>query len=84
MMPVSLCCSFSFCLPVSTPPNAIAAGPCNMSSVEMMKAATMVQVISYVMLLAIFPQLGSLIWDFSTFPEWAALAPTNSTADVKQ
>jgi sodium-dependent dicarboxylate transporter 2/3/5 len=71
MMPVCLACSFAFCLPVSTPPNAIAAAPCNMRTFEMIKVASVIEVIAMVMLIAIFPFLGSLIWDFETFPEWA-------------
>ncbi|CAH1382338.1 unnamed protein product [Tenebrio molitor] len=71
MMPVCLACSFAFCLPVSTPPNAIAAAPCNMRTFEMIKVASVIEVIAIVMLIAIFPFLGSLIWDFETFPEWA-------------
>ncbi|XP_060533670.1 protein I'm not dead yet isoform X2 [Cylas formicarius] len=71
MMPAALCCSFAYCLPVSTPPNAIAAAPCNMSSTDMAKAGLGVAIISILTLFCVFPLLGPLIWDLNTFPDWA-------------
>ncbi|XP_066251962.1 protein I'm not dead yet-like [Euwallacea similis] len=71
MMPATLACSFSYCLPVSTPPMAIAAAPCNMSSKEMTKAGLGVVVISLCTLFLVFPFLGNVIWDFDQFPDWA-------------
>ncbi|ERL85405.1 hypothetical protein D910_02825 [Dendroctonus ponderosae] len=71
MMPATLSCSFSYCLPISTPPMAIAAAPCNMRSTEMAKAGLGVAIISLATLFAVFPFLGSYIWNFDTFPEWA-------------
>ncbi|XP_050305351.1 protein I'm not dead yet-like isoform X2 [Anthonomus grandis grandis] len=73
MMPAALSCSFSYCLPVSTPPMAIAAAPCNMSSKEMAKAGLGVAIISLGVLFLVFPFLGRLIWDLDTFPTWATL-----------
>lgn len=71
MMPAALSCSFSYCLPVSTPPMAIAAAPCNMRSTEMTKAGLGVIFISLITLFAVFPLLGNIIWDLDSFPEWA-------------
>lgn len=71
MMPAALCCSFAYCLPVSTPPNAIAAAPCNMPSTEMVKIGLGVCIISLVVLFTVFPFYGAVIWDFNTFPDWA-------------
>ncbi|CAH1134761.1 unnamed protein product [Ceutorhynchus assimilis] len=71
MMPAALSCSFSYCLPVSTPPMAIAAAPCNMSSKEMAKAGLGVAVISLATLFLVFPILGNYIWDFDAYPDWA-------------
>lgn len=71
MMPAALCCSFAYCLPVSSPPNAIAAAPCSMPSTEMIKAGMGVAVISLAVLFGVFPFLAPLIWDLHTFPEWA-------------
>ncbi|CAG9857679.1 unnamed protein product [Phyllotreta striolata] len=71
MMPAALCCSFAYCLPVSTPPNAIAAAPCNMASGEMSKVGIGMTIISLLVLFLIFPYYGNLIWDLETFPAWA-------------
>lgn len=71
MMPTCLACSFAFCLPVATPPNAIVAMECNLKSSEMIKVGLMVQLISLIAIIAIFPHLGSVIWDFEHFPDWA-------------
>lgn len=70
MLPTSLCCSFAYSLPVSTPPNAIAAAPCNMPSSEMAKVGLGVCVISLAVLFAIFPFLASAIWDLDVYPSW--------------
>ncbi|XP_056635307.1 protein I'm not dead yet isoform X1 [Diorhabda sublineata] len=71
MMPAALCCSFSYCLPVSTPPNAIAAAPCNMPSKEMTKVGIGMTIISLLVLFTVFPFYSRLIWDVDTFPIWA-------------
>ncbi|KAI4454382.1 solute carrier family 13 member [Holotrichia oblita] len=81
MMPAALACSHAFCLPVGTPPNAIAAAPCNMPTKEMVKAGLGVSLIAMVILLAIFPWLGEPIFGLSEFPVWAGgiANATNST-----
>ncbi|GJQ79937.1 hypothetical protein Trydic_g18381 [Trypoxylus dichotomus] len=71
MMPAALACSHAFSLPVGTPPNAIAAAPCNLPTGEMVKAGLGVSVIAMIVLLAIFPWLGEPIFGLSEFPEWA-------------
>lgn len=71
MMPACLACSHAYSLPVGTPPNAIAAAPCNMPTKEMVRAGIGVSIISIIVLLVIFPLIGNAIYDFNTFPEWA-------------
>lgn len=71
MMPACLACSHAYCLPVGTPPNAIAAAPCNMPTKDMVKAGIGVSVISFVALVLIFPPIGNALYDFNTYPEWA-------------
>nr|XP_022906389.1 protein I'm not dead yet [Onthophagus taurus] len=71
MMPVALACSHAFCLPVGTPPNAIAAAPCNIPTKEMVKAGLGVSIISILVLFAIFPLLGPPVFGVNEFPAWA-------------
>lgn len=70
MMPAALTCSFSYCLPASTPPNAIAGAPCNMRTWEMVKVGFGVTVISLGVLFIVFPLYAPHIWDFEHFPDW--------------
>lgn len=70
MMPVALSCSHAFCLPVATPPNAIAAAPCNIPTKSMVIAGLGVSVISMSVLLLVFPTFGEVIYHLDTFPEW--------------
>lgn len=70
MMPAALTCSHAFCLPVGTPPNAIAAAPCNIPTREMVKAGLGVSVISLAVLFLIFPFLGQAIYHLDEFPSW--------------
>lgn len=70
MMPAALSCSHAFCLPVATPPNAIAVAPCNIPTNAMVKAGLGVSVIAFVVLLVVFPLLGDVIYNLGTFPEW--------------
>lgn len=71
MMPAALTCSHAYCLPVATPPNAIAAAPCNIPTREMVKAGLGVTVISLSVLFLIFPFLGQAIYGLDEFPAWA-------------
>lgn len=71
MMPAALCCSHAFCLPVGTPPNAIAAAPFNIPTKDMVKAGLGVSVIAFVVLLVVFPTLGQVIYKLDEFPDWA-------------
>ena len=48
MLPPTLVTSFSFMLPVSTPPNAIAFEPSGMTTMEMMKVGSVMNVACFV------------------------------------
>ena len=71
MMPACLACSHAYCLPVGTPPNAIAVAPCGVRTRDLVKAGLGVSVISLVVLLAVFPFLGNEVYNFDEFPSWA-------------
>lgn len=71
MYPVCLSCSFAYMLPVATPPNAIAAAPCNMSTFQMVIIGSFMLIMSWLVLFATAPFLAGLVWDFHNFPDWA-------------
>ncbi|KAF5285122.1 hypothetical protein FQA39_LY16811 [Lamprigera yunnana] len=72
MMPAGLACSHAFCLPVGTPPNAIASNACNIQTKQMIIAGIGVNIICYIVLIAIFPFLGPAVYhDLGEFPSWA-------------
>ncbi|XP_044758612.1 protein I'm not dead yet-like [Coccinella septempunctata] len=71
MYPVCLACSFAYTLPVSTPPNAIAAASCNMRTYQMMIIGVFLLIMSWLVLFATAPFLAGLVWDFHSFPDWA-------------
>ncbi|CAG9861812.1 unnamed protein product [Phyllotreta striolata] len=68
----AVACSFAYFLPVSTPPNALVAGPARMNGADMMVAGLGAIAISLTLLVFIFPVYAPLVWDFN-FPEWAAI-----------
>ncbi|CAG9834392.1 unnamed protein product [Diabrotica balteata] len=66
---VALACCLCFLLPVSTPPNALIAGPCRVKGIEMAKAGIGVYFICLTTLICIFPLYAPVIWDLQ-FPDW--------------
>ncbi|CAH1109755.1 unnamed protein product [Psylliodes chrysocephalus] len=68
----ALACCYSYFLPVSTPPNALVAGPSRMGAKDMMVSGSGSFVVCLSMLVTIFPVYSPLIWDFE-FPDWAAI-----------
>lgn len=71
MMPATLCCSYAFMLPVATPPNAIVVAASKMRAVDMMKAGIVMNILCVTMLTILFNTLGTVVFDMSTFPDWA-------------
>ncbi|XP_026466617.1 LOW QUALITY PROTEIN: protein I'm not dead yet-like [Ctenocephalides felis] len=79
MLPAALCCSMAFHMPVGTPPNAIAAGMCNISIGDMAKAGIGPSIVTLLVIWASFPTWGSVVYpELVTFPAWAT--PRNVTA----
>lgn len=72
MLPAALCCSFAFCMPVGTPPNAMVAATAHIRTPDMAKAGLGVSVITFVILAVLFPTWGDFIYSLDTFPDWAA------------
>ncbi|XP_053672180.1 protein I'm not dead yet-like [Anopheles nili] len=78
MFPVAMVCSFSFHLPVGTPPNAIVAGVGNIPIKDMAIAGIGPSIFTLLIIWASFPTWGAVIFpELATFPDWAR--PLNET-----
>ena len=71
MMPASLCCSFSFHLPVGTPPNAIAVAAGHIKTRDIAIAGIGPTVITLLVTTVAFSTWGTYIFNLSEFPDWA-------------
>lgn len=71
MMPAALCCSFSFHLPVGTPPNAIAAAAGQIRTRDLAIAGIGPSVITLLVTTLAFSTWGTYIFNLSEFPDWA-------------
>ncbi|XP_020277869.1 protein I'm not dead yet-like isoform X2 [Pseudomyrmex gracilis] len=71
MLPAALCCSFSFHLPVGTPPNAIASAAGRIKTKDFIIAGIGPSIITLVITAVAFPTWGTYVFDLSKFPEWA-------------
>ncbi len=71
MFPPTLISSFAFLLPVSTGPNAMAFARSGMTTMQMVRVGAVLNVITLGVVMAMSSTYAGLIFDFSTFPEWA-------------
>eukprot|EP00457_Paulinella_chromatophora_P003059 gb/GEZN01003064.1/.p1 GENE.gb/GEZN01003064.1/~~gb/GEZN01003064.1/.p1 ORF type:complete len:684 (+),score=80.20 gb/GEZN01003064.1/:117-2168(+) len=78
MIPVTMACSCSTMLPISTPPNSISYGTGYFTTWEMMKAGAWVKLFALSLLVVSFLSLGLVAFDITlTLPDWAK--PSNTT-----
>lgn len=73
MLPAGICCSFSFHLPVGTPPNAIAAAAGHIKTRDFVIAGIGPTVITLIITTAVFSTWGVYVFDLHEFPEWATM-----------
>ena len=73
MIPATLCCSFSFRLPVGTPPNAIIADHIPIRAI--MVGGCIPSIFSVITLLITWPTWGTYIYKTEEFPLWAVSLP---------
>jgi len=72
MMPTVISCSFAFCLPVSTPPNAMVANSGGVKVHEMLKTGIWMNMFAVLLNLAwLAAGKGILGINLSVFPDWA-------------
>lgn len=72
MMPAAMCCSYSFHLPVGTPPNAISSEAAHIKTKDFIVAGIGPSVITLVITTMAFPTWGSYVFELSEFPDWAS------------
>lgn len=72
MLPAALCCSFSFHLPVGTPPNAIASAAGRIKTKDFVIAGIGPSFITLLVTVIAFPTWGTYVFNLSEFPIWAA------------
>jgi sodium-dependent dicarboxylate transporter 2/3/5 len=77
MVPATLVCSYSFRLPVGTPPNAIVTIAGHMPVKSLILGGCGPAIYSVIILMILFPTFGSYVYQINDFPDWAnpALEP---------
>ncbi|CAK9803413.1 Protein I'm not dead yet [Anthophora quadrimaculata] len=71
MLPAALCCSFSFHLPVGTPPNAIVTAAGHIKTRDFAIAGIGPSVITLFVTTFAFSTWGTYVFHLSEFPDWA-------------
>lgn len=80
MIPATICCSFSFRLPVGTPPNAIVTATGHIPIQSLIMGGCIPSIYSLIVLLITFSTWGVYVYDTEIFPDWAADSK-NGTGD---
>jgi len=82
MFPSMLMASYSFSLPVSTAPNAMAFRSSGLSTIDMLKVGTPMNFACLVIVMASIMTYGQPMYDLSEFPDWAAEASNVNQTDL--
>ncbi|XP_047351504.1 protein I'm not dead yet-like [Vespa velutina] len=72
MIPATLMCSFSFRLPVGTPPNALVTVAGHIPTKWLMMAGCLPSLYSLLVQILLFSTWGVFIYDIAEFPDWAS------------
>lgn len=70
-LPAAICCSFAFCLPVGTPPNAIVTDHSKIKTTDMIINGLPVKFFAWLVIFILFPTYGRVFYSLGDFPEWA-------------
>ena len=71
MIPAALVTSYSFRLPVGTPPNAIITVTGNLPVKSLMIGGCGPAIYSVLITIAMFPTWGTYVYEINEFPDWA-------------
>ncbi|XP_063979445.1 protein I'm not dead yet isoform X2 [Diachasmimorpha longicaudata] len=71
MLPAALCCSFSFHLPVGTPPNAIASAAGHIKTKDFIIAGIGPSLATLIITVLSFSTWGAHVFHLHEFPNWA-------------
>ncbi|KAL2726763.1 protein I'm not dead yet-like [Vespula squamosa] len=71
MIPATYMCSFSFRLPVGTPPNALVTVAGHIPTKWLILAGCIPSLYSLLIQIILFPTWGVYVYDISFFPDWA-------------
>lgn len=71
MLPAALCCSFSFHLPVGTPPNAIVSAAGHINTKDFIIAGIGPTLITLFVTCIAWSTWGVYVFDLHEFPDWA-------------
>lgn len=72
MIPATLMCSFSFRLPVGTPPNALVTVAGHIPIKWLMVAGCLPSIYTLFVQILLFSTWGVFIYDIAEFPDWAS------------
>jgi sodium-dependent dicarboxylate transporter 2/3/5 len=78
MLPTTLSCSFAFLLPVATPPNTLAYATGHVSTRDMIKAGSVINVLAIAILIVFVITYGTIFIPYDVIP--AAFINTTATA----
>ena len=78
-LPAGIVSSYAFALPVATAPNAIVFGHSTMSTVDMMKAGFVMNIICVFTLCLSINTYAVPLFGLNEFPDWAAAVHPNAT-----
>ena len=82
ILPPTMACSFTFILPVSTAPNAIAYEAAGLKAVEMVKVGWVMNVLSLLITWGCIFSYGQPLLKLDSLPDWASNKFTNCTTHI--
>lgn len=82
MIPATLMCSFSFRLPVGTPPNAIITIAGHIPTNMLIAGGCAPAIYSLIVEVIFFPTWGVFVYGIQDFPDWARYVETDNDTNA--